>query len=232
MSEQLLEEATRAFYWGDRQEGQRLMQQLASTPEETMKVLLESFKEAKLAKQAVAIRIMQMIGYPQNVAAIPELIYHIGDPNLPGWEEAVWTLIEMGADVIMPHLLKAILSKEPPYHRGEGKSLTWSPDVEGICGLLLTAPQEYAIRCCPAITYLLSRDEPKGPDIEMMLDVVEKAGIQQTYVLPTLIALATKYHARDEGKHAREMIFSFPQEILEPYQLLLTQLEDSNSAIG
>jgi hypothetical protein len=106
----------------------------------------------------------------------------------------------MGADVVVPHLLKAILSKEPPYHSGEGKSLTWSSDVEGICGFLVKAPQEYTIRCCPAITYLLSRDEPKGPEIDMMLSVVERAGTQETYVLSTLIALVTKYHGSEDGR--------------------------------
>ncbi len=63
-----------------------------------------------------------------------------------------------------------------------------------------------------------------SPDIDGLLDVVEKAGAQVPYVLPTLIDLAKKQRESDTGKQARKLISVFPEEVLAAYKLLLHQL--------
>ncbi len=138
---------------------ERLIQQLAESPDEAIHMAVNTLRQPDKSRQALAIRVIHLIGYPKNVSAIAELLYHIGDPNLPGWNEAVETLVDMGPDVVVPHLVQALLEKGPPYHVDVGENLTWAYDVDGICCMLSmrTITSEYALRCCPAINYLLNQ---------------------------------------------------------------------------
>ncbi len=227
MAENLLEEAILAIRTGNQQKAEQLIHQIASASDDVLDILVKELQPPGKLPQALAIRIIRVIGYPKNQSAIPELLYHIGDPNLPGWLEAVHTLTDMGPDVIVPHLVKALLEKGEPYHTLAGKNQTWAYDVEGICSMLSLSSleREYALRCCPAINTLLSSAKPaSSPEIDSLLDVVEKAGNQVHYVLPTLIAIAQKFPTSDDGKHAKHLISTFEPETLVIYRLLIDQL--------
>lgn len=231
MLENLLDEAFIATSIHNQQKADQLTRQLVSASDKAVAILVASLRQPGKARQAFAIHVLHLIGYPQNEPAIPELIYHIGDPNLPGWREAMETLTDMGSDVVVPHLVQALLEKGPPYHTGRGNGQTWAYDVEGLCTMLSmpSIASEYALGCCSAIHYLLSRadfaqETERSPDIDGLLDVVEKAGAQVPYVLPTLIVLAKKHRESDAGKQARRLISVFPDEVLAAYKLLLHQL--------
>lgn len=231
MLEQFLDEALLATRLGNKPKANQLIYQLADASDEAVIVLVKALRHPEKARQALAIRALHLIGYPKNEPAIPELIYHIGDPNIPGWSEAVETLIDMGPDVIVPHLIQALLEKGPPYHADAGKNQTWAYDVEGLCTMLSTKTiaDEYALRCCPAVHYLLSQADfsqaaGASPDVDMLLDVVERAGDQVAYILPTLIALVKKQRESEVGKHAQKLISAFAEEALTDYKLQLRWL--------
>src|SRR6266446_4759682 len=231
MLQQLLDEALLATRLGNKPKADQLIHQLADASDEAVDVLVKALHQPGKARQALAIQALHLIGYPKNELAIPELIYHIGDPNLPGWSEAVETLTEMGPDVVVPHLVQALLEKGPPYHTDVGNNQTWAYDVEGLCTMLSmkTIAGEYALRCCPAVHHLLSQADftqatGASPDADMLLDVIEKAGDQVAYVLPTLMALAKKQRESDVGKRAQKLISTFPEEVLAVYKLLLRPL--------
>lgn len=216
---------------GNKQKADQLIRQLGNAFDEAVDVLVKVLRQPGKVRQALAIQALHLIGYPKNEPAIPELIYHIGDPNLPGWSEAVETLTDMGPNVVVPHLVQALLEKGPPYHTDVGNNQTWAYDVEGLCTMLSmkTMAGEYALRCCPAVHHLLSQADftqatGASPDADMLLDVIEKAGDQVAYVLPTLIALAREQRESDVGKHAQKLISAFPEEVLAIYKLLLRQL--------
>jgi hypothetical protein len=222
MLEELLNEATSAAHAGDWQKAERLVHQLAGSPDKGIQVAVKALGRFGKLRTELAIKVIHLIGYPRNESAIPGLIYFIGDRNLPGWDEALTALAEMGPDVVVPHLVRALLNKEEPYHTGQ----TWSPDVEGICIMVSGLDREYARRCCPAVNYILSQQyPPSDPEIDYLLDVVERAGNDQDYVLPTLLALAKKYQGSGIETRARSLIFSYKQETLETYRLLLNRGE-------
>src|SRR5258708_9159880 len=200
MLQQLLDEALLATRLGNKPKADQLLHQLADSCDEAVDVLVKAVHQPGKGRQALAIQALHFIGYPKNEPAIPELIYHIGDPNLRGWSEAVETLTEMGPDVVVPHLVQALLEKGSPYHTDVGNNQTWAYDVEGLCTMLSmkTIAGEYALRCCPAVHHLLSQADftqatGASPDADMLLDVIEKAGDQVAYVLPPLIPLPTKH---------------------------------------
>lgn len=229
MLEQLLAEVLVATRIGNMQKADQLIRQLALiASEEEVDGLVKALRQTNKVPQELIIQALHLIGYPKNEPAIPELIYHIGDPNLLGWSEAVETLTDMGPDVVVPHLIQAFLEKGPPYHADAGNNQTWAYDVEGLCTMLSmeTISGEYVLRCCPAVHYLLSQAEftqatGASPDADMLLDVVEKAGDQVAYVLPALIALAKKQRESDVGKRVQKLISAFPQEVLMDYAFLL-----------
>lgn len=221
--EQLLAEALQACKDKDEQKVDRVIRQMIAVPEEVLPELLRAMMQPGKARLAMVIHAFHLMGFPQNKAAIPQLIYHIGDLNFPGWMEAARTLIEMDPDAVVPHLIRALLDNGRPYHFG-----TWSYDVDGICNLLTmnSIDPVYAIRCCPAINYILchenfSEDPSKVPDMDYLLDVIEKAGNEVHYVIPALIYIAKNHKIDEMRTRASELLASFPPGILSSYQLLL-----------
>jgi len=97
----------------------QLAHQLADASDEAVDILVKALRQPDKTRQALAIRVLHLIGPPKNEPGIPELIYHIGDPNLPGWSEAVETLTDMGPDVAVPHLIQALWKKD--------RHITWMP---------------------------------------------------------------------------------------------------------
>ncbi len=222
MLELLLDEATRANREYDEQKAEYFIQELVKSPDEAIKVLVSTLRQSDKIRQAVAIRVIRLIGYPKNEPAIPSLVYHIGDPNLPGWSEAVNALTNMGLHVIVPHLIRAIWNRD--------KNQYWGADVEGMCSMLLTVDRAYAVACGPTLVYILGRsDLPPDEDLDkgFLLDALEKIGADSlAYALPTLIDLVSKEGVSEVGKQAQRLIQSFSKEALELYKFLLDSIAE------
>ncbi len=228
MLKQLLDKAAAATSYGEEQKAKELISQVArSSDPEVMDVVMKALRgEGTKLQQYITIQVIQLLGYPKNEPAIPDLIYHLGDPNLPGWYEAAQTLKAIGIDVLMPYLIRSLLDQDAAIQFDKHTSPTWQSNVEGVCYWLTythEVEKEYARRCCPAITYLLSRadfsERPGAYDIDALLDVIEKAEIQDEYIIPALITVAQKYYHSEVRKHARMLLATFKQEALAPYKL-------------
>jgi hypothetical protein len=229
MFETIFDEALMADRAGDRHKVHQLIQQMASAPDEAVAGLLRMLQEPHKGRRAMAIRVLHVIGYPHNEPAIPALILRLRDPNEPGWWEIVETLVDMGADVVVPHLMCALLEPGPPYHLDFPKNGVWDfVDNQGIFALLKneSVGSEYALRCCPAINYLLTQIPAVDNilsfvDVDLLLEVVEKAGDQVPYVLPTLITLAKKYPEGELGGQVRALIATLHPQTGDTYKLLI-----------
>ncbi len=143
--------------------------------------------------------------------------------NSPAWNEAVETLVKMGAEVVTPYFLQTLLDRNSQQY--------WIDAIHGICMLLTLKRVEraYAVPCGPAIAYLLSQDDLADAyehlDPEYLLDVLEKIGPEcATYALPALLYLVSKEGSGRLGQQARNMIASFEETTLELYKLLLPLL--------
>jgi hypothetical protein len=149
-------------------------------------------------------------------------VYHIGDPNLPGWNEAVNALTDMGLHVVVPYLIRAIWNRD--------KNQYWGADVEGMCSMLLTVDHTYAVACGPTLVYILGRsDLPPDKDLDKgyLLDVLKKIGPDgMAYALPTLIDLLSREGTSEVGKQTWRLIQSFSEEALEPYKFLLESIAE------
>lgn len=243
MLEQLLDEATAAnSRKGGRQEASRIMQQIINTPDEAIAAMITALGVPDKLRQATAIEVIRLIGYPKNEPTIPLLITYLADINHPGWPDVVDTLVDMGPDVIVPHLIRRMIGPGFPYSLREGnlqeqQARIWYWDVYGICSMLSwqEIDQEYVLRCCPVVNFLLTQIgvqplSPEGSQTQLhvplygLLDVIQRAGDQVSYVLPTLIQLTKRYQGNEIGKRTRALIASYKPEELAPYQLLLSQL--------
>jgi len=229
MLEKFLDEASLAASAGDEHKLTQLIQQAASSSQsELVDSLLQIFRGGTKLQQYFALRVLQHLGSPKNEPAIPELIYHLGDPNALGWKEAAETLKAMDADVLLPYLLRALLDQEafrPFGQDGEKRFPLWGSNVEGVCSWLMdnAVDAAYARRCCPAVIFLLGQLEllqgPGIPDIDLLLDVVEKADEHEAYMIPALLALAKKHGDDLVGTHARQLLVAFTPEAIEPYRV-------------
>lgn len=211
-----LNEAT----FSDEQTRERIIGELASQPEETLDALLEVLKFPPKGRWPVAFQVIRAIGYPRNAVAIPALIDQISDLNSPARDEAIQALAEMGTQVVVPHLIKAILDRSQ-------KREYWLDAIAGICSMLRAVEVEYAIRCGPVITYLLGQGIPPSElDPWYLLIVLEKIGPEcAEYALPTLIDIVSREGASEIGQQAWNLIASFDEQVREPYKLLLAALQ-------
>ena len=209
----LLDKANEAYRAYDEQKADRIIQEIAVSTTTAVPVMIDALRRPDKIRRQMAIRVLRAIGYPTNEPAIPALLYEI-DPNLPGCIDAVDTLLDMGPDVVVPHIIQVFLGRRSQY---------WDIDVEIICCMLTRerTDLEYARQCCPAINYLLcQQDLPQDLDITFLFDVIEKAGPQVEYVIPTLIALENKNHENYVGEHARKLLPTFDKRVLNTYKLL------------
>lgn len=235
MIERLLAEAQQALERGEKHKMEQRIQQMAQSPDEAVPLMLRALRHRQKVRLYIPILVLQRIGFPKNEPAIPALLRILGDGNHPEGPNAARTLLDMGPDILIPHLLRALLEKGEPYHTPMLTETTWHWDVEGICYLITNKvpvvkeiSNEYALRCCPAINMLLLQAESthvpeEYPDPEILLDVLEKVGTQASYLLPTLITLARNHQESEVGTRAKALIFSFPQKEREPYHLLVQQ---------
>ena len=183
---------------------QRIIHDLAQSPNETLEAVTDMLKTAPKSRWSVAVQVIRAIGSPHNKSAIPELIAQIGDLNSPAWNEVTQTLMDMGSQVIVPYLIEALLDKRKNRNY-------WLDEVAGICSLLTITPREYAVQCGPAITYLLGQETVLADlDPWYLLTVLEKIGPDcETYALPTLIDLVRREGTSEPGKQARALIGTF-----------------------
>jgi hypothetical protein len=215
----------------------RLFYQWTQSVAETIPVLLNALRTSDMGRVVTAIEIIDFMGYPKNEFAIPELLACIGssDPNGIIWAGALFTLSHIGQDILVPHIIRALLETGEPYHHllnNENNITSWEEDLEGLCTLLSgtkVLERTYARQCCPAINSLLMQISSNSSVVNLkqigaLLWVVEEAGNEVTYVLPTLIALAKQHQENEIGKKAKKIIYSFSQEALDPYKLILFSL--------
>jgi hypothetical protein len=238
MYERLLDEATRVSWTSSQEEAEgvsalrkQLFHQFAQSPAETLPILLKALQQPDIFRQSTAVEIIDVMGYPANETAIPALISQVEahDPNSPVWVAAVNALSHLGPDIVIPFLIRTLLEIGEPFHQPSRieASMTLNENIEGLSMMLSRTmlESEWAIRCCPAINYLLAhigQDGAINSDIvDSLLYVVEKAGDNVKYMLPTLLALVRKYEGSDIGRRARELVFSSTPEVLENYKFLL-----------
>jgi hypothetical protein len=227
MQKELLSQAVEALQAGENQKADKLIARLAQFSDSAMEMLIKTLHKGGSVEAYAAILVLQRMGFPANEPAIPELLYHIGDANLLGWQEAVETLMQMDREVVITHLFAALLSKSAPYHANEGRPYeTWAWDVEGICVMLARedVDAEYARRCCPATSYLLAQAILTGkPEIDDLLFAFEQAGDAAEMALPSLLHLA-EYHEQElTRERARDLIARISPKKRRPYHLLLTR---------
>ena len=205
-------------------ESDRIIQDLANHPDDTLSEAIHVLNRPMKVYWEVATQVIRAIGFPRNAEAIPTLIAHIGDQNSLAWKEAIQTLVDMGPQVVVPHLTLSLWDRDQHQY--------WGSDVEGICSMLSEVDQEYAKQCGPLITYILGRDDlppPRDLDREFLLDVLEKIGNDcAEYALPTLIDFVRKEGTSDAGIQAQRLVASYSEEVLRPYQYLLV----SNNPTG
>jgi hypothetical protein len=219
MIEDLFEEAVRS----DEQLREPIIRELASHIDETLETVLYALRGRGKVRWSIAAQVIRALGYPRNTVAIPVLVGHIGNKNSARWLDSMQMLVEMGAQVVVPHLVQIL--------RGEDHDQHWGEDVEGICEMLCMVGREYAIQCGPVITHILGRaDLPSPLDLDRgyLLDVLEKIGPESAvYALPTLIDFSHKEAKSEEGMRARRLIRSFSEEDRAPYALVLASLEET-----
>jgi hypothetical protein len=126
MIETLLDEAEQTFQRGERQKGNQLVAQLAQSPDEVLPIMLSALRRRPKVQQHIPLWVIR-----SNEPAVPALLHILGDGNHPAGPDAVRTLLDMGPDVLVPHLLQALLEKGEPYHTSFLEKTTWPWDVKG-----------------------------------------------------------------------------------------------------
>jgi hypothetical protein len=223
MIEVQLDEAARS----DEHKRELIIRELASHPDVTLDTVIRVLNSPMKGRWRMAVRVIRAIGYPRNAPAIRVLMDHVGDKNSVAWKEAIQALVEIGPQVVVPHLIQFLWDRESHQY--------WGEDVEGICEMLATVDREFALPCGPLLSYILGQDNLPPTDLDKgyLLDVLEKIGLEcAQYALPTLIALIQKEGSSEVGRQARRLMASFDKEALEPYQLLLASLEEPRGEGG
>lgn len=217
-----IEAVLEAAAYAETDQRKRLLNEIASFPEETLSVAFKILRSMNQRLWRVAVQVIRTIGYPQNAEAILWMIARVEDKNFLAREEAIQTLLDMGPNVVVPYLILEMWDAKRHQY--------WGADVEGICNMLTFVDRAYAVACGPTLVYILGRsDLPPDEDLDkgFLLDVLEKIGPESvTYALPTLIDLVSREGTSDVGKQARRFIETFSKEALEPYKFLLDAITE------
>ncbi len=200
----------------------RFIEDLEAKPDRILDTMRAILKSAWKSRWIFAVQTIRAIGYPHNIAAIPELIIdQVGDMNSEGRKEAIQTLLEMPPEVIVEYIVSIL------WDRGRTISY-WASVVEGICYMLGEVRGEYALQCYPIAIYLLANDNLPGDfDKSSILDMLEAALPDNiNYALPELLDLAAK-NSKDTivGKQVRSLIDRFDRDKLIPYRKVLNSIE-------
>ncbi|GCE14438.1 hypothetical protein [Tengunoibacter tsumagoiensis] len=220
MIEKLLTSAVKSHDTTDRE---RLIQQMIHFPEDVFRLLRKQFVVLDEMRQAILMKVLRQMSLQKKVEALPHLIEIIQKPDHPGWSEAVNILIEVGPNLVVPYFINTLLTYSN--HNQENKQ---EAPLRGICCMLRLkkVDSEYARRCAPTINYLLIRleninDPESGPELHFLLDVIEKARIDLTYIIPNLIVLAQLYRGNHIGARARQLIEQYQREDKNDYSFYL-----------
>jgi len=137
----------------------RIIAELAARPEETLGSVLQALQQPIKSRWEVAVQVIRAIGYPRNAPAFLPLIAQVGAKNSPARQEAIDTLVGIGPQVIVPHLVRYLWARDQDQY--------WGEDVEGICEMLTHVDRAYAVQCGPTIAHILGRDDlPPPRDLE------------------------------------------------------------------
>jgi hypothetical protein len=209
------------WYSLDQKEQNELIKDLEAQPDRKLDAMRAVLKSAWKSRWRSAVQAIRAIGYPDNAAALPELVIdQIGDRNSAGWAEAVQTLLEMPLNFVSEYIIWVLWDR--------GKTIPyWSSVAEGVCMMLSQIKADYALYCCPVLVYLLSeKNLPEDFDQSVLLDVLEVIPPQNIiYALPAFIDLAEQ-NAKDTsiGEQVRSLMTRFDENILEPYQKLIANI--------
>jgi HEAT repeat protein len=102
----------REAVWADEETQQRLMQELARYPEETLGALIASIEHDDKPFLSLAAQAIRAIGYPKNAIALPCLVDLVSDQNVPERLDAILALQEMEVDAVVPYFLKYVLKRD------------------------------------------------------------------------------------------------------------------------
>ena len=232
MYEQILDEVTSLSWTHSSEKDDEIdslkelkVHQLVQSPKDTLSFLVNALQEGSLFRRATAIEIIDRIGYPANEPAILPLLAEIGlnDPNSPVWSFAVITLSHIGIDNVTPYLVWILLDHK--IFLQSYTNLSWEEFIGGLRMLLCRTylGSEWAIRCCPAINYLLSHMEEETMTIEATIDllaIIEKAGDHLEYLIPTLCTLSQKYQGSIIGNRSMELLSIQDKKALADYRLI------------
>jgi hypothetical protein len=212
---EIFAELNRATH-ADQETRTQITRALASHPDEVFAVLYDALETPPRGYWQVAVDVIQAIGTPRNLLAIPRLLDHIVDLNSPVARQARQALAEMGTEPVVPYLIEKLLDKNR-----SGNS--WFEAIAGICSMLGDVERDFAVLCGPAIASLLVQQFPVGElDPGYLLDVLEKIGPEcAVYALPSLIRVVKAEGNSEIGQQARALIVSFNQEVVAPYKYLL-----------
>lgn len=206
-------------YVSDNQIRDRLIQELANHPDESLDAALYILQNPLKEWWEVALQVIHAIGYPNNAPAIPLLIAHASMGNDPAESDAIQALLALGPDIVIPYLIDAL------YNGGHTNTYLWV-SASDICGLLRSHQlgQEHVDPCGPMIAYLLSQTPKEQKHIaRRLLQVLEKIGPKcAAYALPALIHVVLKGANDEVGIQAQRFIEFFDKKVMEPYVFLLS----------
>lgn len=224
MIEELFAEATSSK---NEQIRSQIIGELAHYPDKLCSAIANLLKKRKSYLYPVAAQAIQAVSFPDNAALFRLLLNYVGDKNSPLWQEAVQLLVNLGVRAVTPHLIKFVFSRDDHQY--------WGDDVEGICAMLCTVDREFAVPCGPVIAHILGKDDlplPHDLDKGFLLDVLEKIGAEcAAYALPALLDLLMKEGKSAIGQQTWRLVATFDKEMLEPYQYLLADLQQSDSSL-
>src|SRR5260370_7767028 len=101
MIEEQLREAAKA----DEQTREQIIHELASSPDATLDTLINILRFGSKGLENITLSVVQAIGYPRNVSALPPLIDLVGMPKNPGWTFTLPILFDMDPGCVQPPLI-------------------------------------------------------------------------------------------------------------------------------
>jgi hypothetical protein len=74
----MIEDQLKEASCSDNPEKERIINSLATHPDETLDVVIPILNRPKKTLWEIAVQVIRVIGYPQNARSIPILIAHVG----------------------------------------------------------------------------------------------------------------------------------------------------------
>ncbi|RAQ97539.1 hypothetical protein [Thermogemmatispora tikiterensis] len=214
----------------------RLRACLLAQEEELLPVLLETLAAPpRQGSASVAFELLQEMGLPAQVEALPVALNYVGDRNGWAWIDAATFLQRVPVEEVVPHVIAALLWPWEPYHgRYTTGETTWKGDVYGIHNLLwLPGTDRGVVRGCVEVIYyqLLCHDLRTCRSqswregerlywLETQLRLLERAGVQG-WMVPGLIGVMKHYPGAEELERARRLLRELPKEERRGYRGLL-----------